>query len=98
VNAPAKRRGKKRIYDYPRPLPKRVVTVLERLRRGETLCRSFRPRAVGEAGDVTLFWLEPSGRQCGPASALTLVKSGMLAPKDPGLFGSQDAQSWRYAP
>ena len=84
-------------HDYPRPLPKRVAKVLADVREGQTLCRCFRPRAIGEADDVTVWWFEPSGRQVGPGTARAVVSTGMVAPRDPGLFGDADAQSWGYA-
>lgn len=89
---------RRRKHDHPRPLPKRISSVLLRLRGGEVLCRSFRPRAIGQAEDVNLYWCEPSGRQVTPKTANALVATGMLSPRDPGLFGVGDAQSWGYAP
>lgn len=78
-------------------LPKRVLRVIERCKGGETLCRAYRPRAIGETDEVTLWWFEPSGDECGPVSARQAIATGQLAPCDPGLFGDGNSQSYAAA-
>lgn len=80
----------------PRPMPKRIGTVLARLVAGETLCRQFRPRAIGDKDRVTLWYLEPSGRQIGPCTADDLMRLGYVQANAGGLFGSGDAQTFAY--
>lgn len=75
-------------------LPKRVRTVIERCRRGQTLCRSYRPRALGEDKDVLSYWFEPSGIQAPAISSAQAIEKGYLAPQDAGLFGDGNAQSF----
>lgn len=88
---------KRRRYDHPKPLPRRCLMILARLRAGERLCRSFRQR---QSDDATVWWLEPSGTQCGPVSARLIASTPMVRSYDPGLFqgGGDDPQSWIYAP
>lgn len=79
-------------------IPQRVTKVIDRCRSGETLCRGYRPRAIGDERDVLLWWFEPSGKTCGPASAEQAIKIGALVPCDAGLFADGNAQSFRVAP
>lgn len=79
-------------------LPKRVRTVVERCRRGQVLCRSYRPRAIGEDKTVLAYWFEPSGLQAPAISAAQAIEKGYLAPQDAGLFNDGNAQSFVAAP
>lgn len=78
-------------------LPKRVESIISRCRSGETLCRSYRPRTIGESDDVVMWWFEPSGKPCGPASARQAVDTRQIVPCDPGLLNDGNAQSFRAA-
>ncbi|CAO4173259.1 hypothetical protein [Methylorubrum extorquens] len=79
-------------------LPKRVRTLVERCRRGQVLCRSYRPRAVGEDTNVLNYWFEPSGLPAPAISATEAIERGYLAPQDAGLFSDGNAQSFIAAP
>jgi hypothetical protein len=79
-------------------LPKRVRTVVERCRRGQVLCRSYRPRAVGEGTSVLTYWYEPSGIPAPATSASEAIEKGYLAPQDAGLFSDGNAQSFIATP
>jgi hypothetical protein len=78
----------------PKAPPKRVLRVAEICRGGQRLHCQFRPRAIGETDDVRLWWFEPSGKGCGPASAREAIELGLIVPVDDGLFGSDDAQTY----
>lgn len=76
-------------------LPARVAAVVAEVERGHRLCKFLRKKATGET--EVLFYFEPSGRPCGPASAAGAIKSGRLRPLGDGLFGSETTQSWAIA-
>lgn len=78
----------------PKPPPKRVLRVAEICKRGERLHRQFKPRAIGDTDDVSLWWFEPSGESCGPVSAREAIALGLVVPADDGLFGAGDAQTY----
>lgn len=78
----------------PKLPPKRVLQVAEACKRGERLHCQFKPRAIGETDDVRLWWFEPSGKNCGPASAREAIALGLIVPADDGLFGASDAQTY----
>ena len=84
----------KRKADEPKPLPKRVFRVIDRIKGGEMLCRGYRPRAIGATDEVLMWWFEPSGPECGPVSARQAVETGQIVPADAGLFGDGNAQSY----
>lgn len=79
-------------------LPKRVRTVIERCRRGQTLCRSYRPRAVGEDKAVLAYWFEPSGIEAPAISSAAAISTGMLVAADAGLLNDGNAQTFIAAP
>ncbi|AWN55045.1 hypothetical protein [Methylobacterium sp. 17Sr1-1] len=78
----------------PKVPPKRVLRVAEICKGGQRLHCQFRPRAIGETDDVRLWWFEPSGENCGPASAREAIALGLIVPADDGLFGTGDAQTY----
>ena len=67
-------------------LPKRVQSVIDRLHRGQKLCKCFRNKMGGEV--EIIFTFEPSGRRAGPMSAAAAIESGLLTPLGDGLFGA----------
>ena len=79
-------------------LPKRVRTVVEPCRRGQVLCRSYRPRTVGDDASVLAYWFEPSGLPAPAVSAMQAIAKGYLTPQDAGLFNDGNAQSFIAAP
>lgn len=83
--------------DYEK-LPKRVRAVIEHCRSGKTLCRGYRPRAIGEEQDVVTFWFEPGGKPAPLASSVEAIRKGYLKPLDAGLFGDGNAQSFGADP
>jgi hypothetical protein len=76
-------------------LPKRAQAVIDRLRQGETLCKSIRHKETGET-ELT-FTFEPSGKRAGPKSAERAIECGLLAPGGDGLFDASTSQTWRAA-
>lgn len=76
-------------------IPKRVESIIERCRSGETLCKTFRHKESGET--EVLYHFHPSGRSAGPKSAAAAVGTGLLRPSADGLFGADTAQTWRAA-
>ncbi|UMY19103.1 hypothetical protein MMB17_07340 [Methylobacterium organophilum] len=79
-------------------LPKRVRSVIEHCRSGKTLCRGYKPRAIGDDVDVLTFWFEPGGLSAPPASSRRAISEGYLVPADSGLLGDGNAQSFIAAP
>lgn len=76
-------------------LPKRVISVIEKVRAGQTLVKTYRHK---ESGDTeVVFSLHPSGKMVGPASAEQATTCGLLAPNNDGLFGAESSQTWRAA-
>jgi hypothetical protein len=75
-------------------LPSRVKAIVERVRHGERLCKSFRFKETGET-EVT-FYFEPSGKRAGPVSAQAATETEFLAPCNDGLFTGTD-QTWTAA-
>lgn len=75
-------------------LPKRVRTVIERCQRDQVLCRSYRPRAIGEDTSVLNYWFEPSGIPAPSISATEAIEKKFLVPQDAGLFNDGNAQSF----
>ena len=71
-------------------LPKRVQAVADKCRSGQTLCKFLRQKDTGET--ETIFFFEPSGRRCGPKSAIAAIAAGLLKPNHDGLFG--ESQTW----
>lgn len=76
-------------------LPARVRRVVKTVEAGERLCKFLRKEETGET--EVIFFFEPSGRRCGPASAQAAIKSGLLAPCDDGLLGADSSQTWTAA-
>lgn len=74
-------------------LPKRVLAVIERCRRGEALMKSFRNKTTGETEVV--FSFHPSTRRAGTKSAEEAIASGLLQPARDGLFDDGSSQTWR---
>lgn len=73
-------------------LPKRVWSVIDRVREGGKLCKFFRP--IADSEDDTQFFIEPQGRRVAPKSAQEAIKSGLLQPAGDGLFGAETSQTW----
>ena len=73
-------------------LPKRMLTILNRLRAGQTLCVSFRK---SEIGDDRIYWYEPSGIAAPRLTCEKAIERGLLVPNKDGLFG--DSQTFRAA-
>lgn len=102
LTADAARRKADRLNAGDRPdfdkLPKRVRQVIEICRKGKTLCRGYKPRAIGEEANVVTFWFEPGGRPAPIASSSEAIRKGYLRPLDAGLFGDGNAQSYEAVP
>lgn len=79
-------------------LPKRVRKIVEVCRRGQILCRSYRPRALGEERDVLMYWYEPGGWPAPSLSCGEAIAEGWLKPLDAGLFQDGNAQSFIAVP
>ena len=75
-------------------LPKRVRVLIEHCRSGKTLCRGYRPRAIGYEDQVVSYWLEPGGKAAPTISSQQAIDKGYLKPLDTGLFGDGNAQSY----
>lgn len=78
----------------PKKLPKRVLAVIDRARRGDILCRARRARANGDT-ETVYFW-EPGGKDAPPKSAEAAIKTEFLIDNGDGLFPGT-SQSWRAA-
>lgn len=76
-------------------LPKRAQVIVDRVRNGETLCKSIRHKETGET--ELSFTFEPSGKRAGPKSAERAIECGLLAPGGAGLFDASTSQTWRAA-
>ena len=72
--------------------PKRVLRIVERLEKGERLCKQLRPKETGET-EIT-FTFEPSGRRAGAKSAQEAIAEGLLTPAGDGLLGPEYSQTW----
>lgn len=73
-------------------LPKRVWSVIDRVRDGGKLCKFLHP--VNGLEDDTQFFIEPQGRRVAAKSAQEAIKSGLLRPAGDGLFGEDTSQTW----
>lgn len=73
-------------------LPKRVQRVIDKIRGGEKLCKSFRNKLGGEV--EVLFTFEPSGRRAPPKTSGDAIESGLLKALGDGLFGDDTSQTW----
>jgi len=73
-------------------IPARVQAVVDKCRSGQTLCKFLRQKETGET--ETVFFFEPSGRRCGPKSAVAAIDAGLLKPSGDGLFGQESSQTW----
>jgi hypothetical protein len=65
-------------------LPRRVRFVVENVRAGQFLCRSYRVKSNGEF--VESFFYEPSGKPAPEISSREAIASGFLRPRGDGLF------------
>lgn len=74
-------------------IPVRVQRVVERVRGGERLCKSFFAKETGNT--EVEFHFEPSGKRCGPKSAEEAIKAGLVVPLNDGLFGEETSQQWQ---
>lgn len=81
--------------DQYKRLPKRVQAIVDRVRAGQTLCKSLRLKETGET--EVAFFFDPSNRRAGPKSAQAAVDSGLLAPNNDGLLGPESSQTWKAA-
>ena len=76
-------------------IPKRVLTVINKLRGGQRVCKSLRLKESGET--EVLFFFEPSWKRCGPQTAEASIKSGKLTAAGDGLFEPEFSQTWTVA-
>lgn len=76
--------------DFDR-LPARVQGVIEKVRAGERLCKSFRFKETGET-EIN-FYFEPSGKRAGPVSAQRATETEFLRPLNDALF-DDNSQTW----
>ena len=76
-------------------LPNRLKRILERLRGGEVLCKTFIFDQRGAS--VEVFALHPSGRILPELSSKELISSGLVVPQNDGLFDASSSQTWRAA-
>ena len=76
----------------PKKLGKRLQALIDRLTRGEKLCKSVRKKETGEP--EVLFHYEPSGRSAPPGTALKAISGGHVKPTGDGLFGDDTSQTW----
>jgi hypothetical protein len=75
--------------------PKRILRILGKMSRGESLVRMYRQRETGET--VAVYALHPSGACVGPKLAAEVIATGKIIPNGDGLFGSETSQTWRAA-
>lgn len=73
-------------------IPKRVEKIVKACTSGKILCRFNRQTAAGDTEIV--FFLEPGGKKVGQKSAQQAIASGLLSPRNDGLFGSDTSQTW----
>lgn len=78
--------------DMQKKLPSRVQLVVDRVRKGERLQRTFCTKANGEK--ETLFSFQPSGRPAPPKSSQDAIDSGLLRALGDGLFGDDTSQTY----
>ena len=71
---------------------KRLAKIVDRLRKGETLCKTM---ARNDRGWTVAYFFEPTNRPCSVKTAERAIASGLLAPNNDGLFG--ETQTWRAA-
>ena len=77
-------------------LSKRAHAAIARLRGGQLLCAQADHTEAGvRAGGLT-FWIEPSGKRMGPATARELIENGIVRPQADALL-PKTSQSWRLA-
>lgn len=73
-------------------IPARVQKIVNAVRSGQRLCKSFRYKESGEK--ETNFYFEPSGKHCGPKSAEAAIELGLVTPLCDGLFGPETSQQF----
>lgn len=76
-------------------LPKRVQFVVNQMREGQRLCRSYRLKESGETEVTYIF--EPSGKRCGPKSAEAAIGTKFVMPLGDGLLGPESSQTFTAA-
>ena len=76
-------------------LPKRVRSIIEKCRSGETLCLHL--RTLRDPGDANDWFFEPSGRKAPPKSSVQAVSTPYLIASGDGLF-DETSQAWTAAP
>lgn len=69
------------------------LRIVAMMRGGSLLCAGVTP-AGGDGGKR--WWLEPSGRRVGPATAQKLIETGVVVSQGDGLLPDAP-QSWRLA-
>lgn len=70
--------------------------LLAKIGDGQLCCEVDQTQAGIDSGGYR-YWIEPSGRGAGPASAKGLIDKGLLIPLPSTLFADAQAQQWRVS-